>query len=1474
MEQWRKQLIDLTPRNPLLYSSPRRRRLVIIDPPLSQLWSSLFEKEESFVLVPEDWTEDAQPFKEEPDLSWEEQLAHLLQQPRWARYPQARIAGSSKIFQSTLIRLRRRVRTLYEDAGFWTLFLAFGLLRWKPTPRPRGTSGPTVWESPLILLPINLEQKSLGDPILLTLRQDEEVQFNLALWVYLQDVEKMSLPQVNPENLTETLEAVAHAVKERGWIVEPVCWLNLFSFHKMAIYRDLKDNEDLIIRHPIVQALAGVTRPDLSISIAIDRNTLDARPSTEIATVLSADSSQLEAVLRAREGESFWIHGPPGTGKSQTIVNIIADALARGKSVLFVSEKRAALEVVLRRLREVHLEPFCLDLHNYRVRRRDVVKAVVEEMKRGWQPKSPVSTRLPADLNVLRKALANYVKAIHTIRTPLNRTPYQVIGRISRLPNVQVQQEIALDMASLTENKLAEIVHLAHSLVPTVDIAREGVLFPWIRVQVDSFSEQVRMDLLSRIKKIRRALDSLASVLDELCSPLGLRPPSTVQEARELHSLLEAFQELPPLPLTWSRKRDVQDWLARARDALSSLREFIETREKLAPFMDTTLLPADGKGPLSIKEVRAVQEAVEVLSSSRVLKEVLNQPLAILLDHRPLLQDLSDALERADQHARALRFLLGLDAHIILDDVRRTVSLARALKRGLPLEPGWLKEKDFSQAFDRARYFLDLLAEWRELRRKLLRDWKEDFLNLDVTHALVVWQRWHRNLFRFLWPPYQHLAKRLRRIFRVGKPSQAQVTRALRALDRLQNLQALLDKLHRDPNLIRFLGRYYKGLETDPLQTLEALTLARGVRDAFPAGLPLRVRRLLLGQTEMAEEQAAIVGDLLDAWADWTDSAEVLSLLKTGLLAQEEPLGILIQDLKNIQEALGLLVDFWERLTPLFKGKISVTGLAPSLEILSRCLEAREHFQDVAGALVHEWAWGPEAYPQAWEDVLSALEIWTKLAVRTDGVEDVPDPLAHAARNPQARPSPKHLAEALQGWEQAFQDLKQLFGHPFPLIQGEIPFSEAKFDILAEHLHHMENRVDDVQRYLDLLRFRKALEAYLSPSVVNTLLVTEDLSPKDLPQVVERIVLSRWLDYVFSSDPLLQNFRRDRHEQYLEKFRQLDKGLQVWASAWIVEELNEKRSSLIESSREVQIIRREAQKLRRHLSIRRIIQKTFHTMLAVKPCWLMSPLSVSRFLLPDHQFDLVIFDEASQVRPEDAIPAIYRAKQVIICGDPKQLPPTSFFQRHFLDTLPDEEEQDEGEDALYRPEGQSVLEILQGALPSVFLRWHYRSKDEKLIAFSAYYIYEGSLITFPTPQTPNSDTGVEYHYLPNAIYERGGRRVNRAEVEEVCHLVMDHLEKWGTSRTLGVVTMNEPQMHAILDELERRSRQDPKLRVLWEETKWNSGEAFFVKNLEAVQGDERDVIIISTTYGRGPDGRRQCSSVPSPSQAGSEDSMC
>ncbi len=256
------------------------------------------------------------------------------------------------------------------------------------------------------------------------------------------------------------------------------------------------------------------------------------------------------------------------------------------------------------------------------------------------------------------------------------------------------------------------------------------------------------------------------------------------------------------------------------------------------------------------------------------------------------------------------------------------------------------------------------------------------------------------------------------------------------------------------------------------------------------------------------------------------------------------------------------------------------------------------------------------------------------------------------------------------------------------------------------------------------------------------------------------------------------------------------------------------------------IIKREYLKKRRQLSIREIINLNPEFIQTLKPVFLMSPLSVSTYLTKNVKFDLVIFDEASQIYPEDSIGAILRGRQLVICGDPKQMPPTNFFKMQTLEDC----------DAI-TSDFESVLDMAMQNYKIYNLSWHYRSQKEELIAFSNKYIYNNSLTSFPDAKHKGLDEGLEY-YKVNGIYDKE-QRCNEEEAIKVRNLVLEHYQKYKNTRSIGVVALSISQQKLI----------ERKLKDALKDNLDNEIEPLFIKNLETVQGDERDTIIISVGYG-------------------------
>ena len=346
-------------------------------------------------------------------------------------------------------------------------------------------------------------------------------------------------------------------------------------------------------------------------------------------------------------------------------------------------------------------------------------------------------------------------------------------------------------------------------------------------------------------------------------------------------------------------------------------------------------------------------------------------------------------------------------------------------------------------------------------------------------------------------------------------------------------------------------------------------------------------------------------------------------------------------------------------------------------------------------------------------------------------------------------------------------------------------------------------------------------------------------------------VLSRaWHESIFSrahaAYPELRDFNPKIHERRIEQFARQDERMlqhnckRVAHSHW---------SGLPSEGMggELAILRREFEKKSRNLPIRQLISRAGRAIQAIKPVFMMSPLSIANYLPPGQiEFDIVIFDEASQVRPADAFGALLRARQAVVVGDSQQLPPTSFF-----DTLASSDEDDEEVESL-TSDLESILSLFraQGA-PEQSLNWHYRSRHESLIALSNQEFYDNRLEVFSSPDYDRSNTGLRLHFLPDSTYDIGKSRVNRLEAKAVAEAVMEHAQQ-SPEQTLGVAAFSSSQADAILNELELLRRNNTSLEEFFAA---RPDEPFFVKNLENVQGDERDVIFISVGYGRDVNGR-------------------
>jgi very-short-patch-repair endonuclease len=403
----------------------------------------------------------------------------------------------------------------------------------------------------------------------------------------------------------------------------------------------------------------------------------------------------------------------------------------------------------------------------------------------------------------------------------------------------------------------------------------------------------------------------------------------------------------------------------------------------------------------------------------------------------------------------------------------------------------------------------------------------------------------------------------------------------------------------------------------------------------------------------------------------------------------------------------------------------------------------------------------------------------------------------------------------------------------------------AGADGALERLRAVAERWNQSRRELQpWCLWRKVRELAMSHGLQSLVACVEssEVSLGDVETFFEFSYSSWWLKKMFDMDPVLREFSSADHERKIREFRAADakfqKLTQDWVAATLASRVPSATSAVVGADSEMGRLRRELQKQKRHMPVRQLVQGLPTLLPKLKPCLLMSPLSVAQYLDARHaQFDLVVFDEASQIPVWDAVGVIARGQQLVVVGDPKQLPPTNFFSKTAEGDAAHSEEQVE--------DLESILdECLAAGLNRLSLKWHYRSKHESLITFSNVRYYGSELVTFPSPMT--ADVAVKFQQVPG-VYDRGGSRTNRAEAEAIVKAIERHYTTTVASRpSVGVVTFNQTQQALIETLLEARRRANSTFdRALAEA----ATEPLFVKNLENVQGDERDLIFFSITYG-------------------------
>lgn len=1459
LEQIRLRLLDLTFRNKLL-NLPYNVCLPIIDAVPDLIFRKLRDSEELvFRSLP-----PTVPGVRTASTS-DELPKHNAGSPEWRQhqgrdYVQAKLETTPLI--NRLTRIRTATRSMMDEMGVSTLYLIFGFLEWREAGGANATHA-----APLILFPISLRsghgaEQSTAIPYYFKY-SEEEIEANLTLRAKLRNDFGIELPAFGENDTPESyFDQVRRLIEpQQNWKIRREMVIANLSFHKFRMWQDLDPKAwegQKFLEHPILRDFI-IGRP-VGNHFASEDYDLDT-PSVQASLpplIEDADSSQHSALLDAIKGNNLVIEGPPGTGKSQTITNLIAAAMAQGKTVLFVAEKKAALDVVEARLKRAGLGAFCLELHGNQVRTNQVAHALQQRLSQKGRFERPGKIQeKKRQLEADKKRLIEYVETVNQAFGNCGQRLQEIIGCRERLRNgfsfdlSQIETITLPDAESLTLPDVYRLEESARFFAAHLGlILSRGELrsHPWNGLGNHQFRPDDERALFSALGEMRNALSAIMVQLDSIRVEMGIHGEDRDALLDEMLRIESKLPELSP-----EIRVDLLEPFAepshrrKARDVKANAEHYQEVRSnvalRLGPLPD-----------LNLEQVRmldrACQQAIEAGFGGKNIPD--------------LRQELQWAQNFADYLTRTAGFIIKIETTLacpIPFDVEGVSLLLKAIplvleapEEALPDRHPILEQEGVIAILLQAQAEAEKLRNReKEIAQKV--DWNlappaERWAPHAVACANAGWLSPLAGEYRMARRDWRGMSRRAR------KATGLQMAEDFRTLIQYkQDLAAFTANEFYQERL----GPLFQGVNT---RFNELLALSRWYEAV----------RAKLGFIPAAAQPLA--ASLLAA------PAGNLSALREFLRDHREEINRLERVFGNFQshlarlpkawrgDSLGNLGRFAERLRERAQALeeqlqgFDECGLQPSIlmaEIPAQLKDVQKLFalrEKIAAAsetafILGEASLLPETDFSVMTTTLGFIESLQKdsFFAQISRWMLVPEIEERLQRLRALSSRMKNAFEQYQSASTQFQTIAGFetqewnpataAGQRFPLatMQSKIESTVAAAHELPEWLHYRRNR-------------KALLEAGLEKLV-------EQAEQGTLPleataEAAKFIYYNSLLRAALSRFPFLTQFSGSEHDEIRRRFAEIDREvIQLTRKeyAWKIDQQPVPEGNamgLVNDYSELGLINHLISVPNARVKIRQLISRAGQALLALKPCFMLSPLTVAQFLPPGAvHFDLIIMDEASQLRPEDALGAIARGSQVVVVGDRMQLPPTNFFNA----VLNGEAEEEEKLDSPIA-DVESILDLaVQRYKPTRMLKWHYRSRHESLIAFSNREFYNNDLLVFPSPSNAG-ELGLRFHYVEGGQYDQTR---NQVEARRLVAAAISHLKASPTD-SLGIVALNSRQSELIRDLLDHALGQDATAAEQYR--KWEeAGEEVLVKNLETVQGDERDVIFLSATIGKNPQGQ-------------------
>ncbi|SIT12807.1 DUF3320 domain-containing protein [Paracoccus saliphilus] len=1301
--------------------------------------------------------------------------------------------------QKRLLDLYYDARTLEDEQGVNVLYLTLGALRWVDPNDKKN-----IRYAPLLLIPVTLERGTAGERFRLRARP-EDFATNLSLENFLDRLHGIRLPEVEISDAFDLpfyLDAVEKAVDSKeGWGVErDVIVLGFFSFAKFMMYRDLDPSNwptsAPIVSKPLLKGLLADGFEGTEELIPDDVSIDHIIPPSDMLHILDSDSSQTLAVHEVRKGRNLVIQGPPGTGKSQTIANLIAAAVADGKTVLFVAEKMAALEVVKRRLDVTGVGAACLELHSHKANK----KAVLEEIRRTWEngpPRTGDIGSLNARLRDLRDELNSHATRMHERHPVSDLSPYQVIGQLVRLRAAGEQpNDIKLDTP---ENWNKEGFDERHSvlreLVERVLEIGNPSTHLWHGVELSTVTPMEVERLTARLKRVSSTSAELETKVMKLAEALETSVPVSWRDVPPLVKLAHRLNSapLPPEVLAapqWNGDRTKLIGVVEAGEALTNIRQTLFGRFHDEAWKNDF---AEARGALDALSATTTEADFEVIGElARILPDAIEVSIS-------LAEQLSEASPAT------------IDDMVRLTRVGECIAVAPSVSGAALSDPVW--EEDSLVPADVVAALRNYQAAREELSGKLAdAAWSTDLVAARSTLASH-----GTGLLRALSGEWRRANRLVRSC--LASPDQ-DLNATLAQLDRLQQGKAALMETSKDEAIAQAaFGGLWRGERSD---TSQLETVVEWMAKLGDAGSDVRQ---IIGRKPDRSAVARLSGQL-EKISRIKECADLLSRLL------REPVGS--TSTADIAATADRLAEA-DRVT-----RAMFVQSPPSLGERLKLLDLLDEGQVTTRRIDELAVFAGDAFGALWTGIKSD---WSELRNATQWVSENVDILNLAGRLVERKETAALAAEIEEKAEEIGNDIDSIAADlqldltkAFGKASEEIPLARV-----TERLFDWSEAGESLFQWT-AYRDRAQKGRALGCRDIVDRLSDGRLAPDRVISAFEMAYYEALYAELARIEPEIARFDGTLHSKKVAEFSELDLlRIRVSADETVKSHHNQMPPRDGGAIGPLGVLRNELQKRRGHMPIRKLVERAGPALQALKPVFMMSPLSVAQFLAPGvMEFDLLVMDEASQIQPVDALGAVARARQVVVVGDPRQLPPTSFFAR--MTGGGDDDEDDGGRVA----DIESILGLFTArGLPMRMLRWHYRSRHQSLIAVSNRQFYESKLFVVPSPYTAEAGMGLRFHHIPDGIFDTGGKRCNIIEARVVARAIIQHALEF-PELSLGVAAFSVAQRRAILDELELLRRAQPETEGFFLA---HPAEPFFVKNLENVQGDERDVIFISVGYG-------------------------